>query len=68
MYPHPLTKNIYKQKEHPTLPFKGWIKPCINIDCQKYTSNFFIIDNNKYYCCKTCYKKFNMEEYVTQTC
>jgi hypothetical protein len=68
MYPHPIPKtpNYYSQKEYPTLPKDGWIKPCINKDCNTFTSKFLILDNKKFYCCKTCFKKFDMEEYIKQ--
>ena len=66
MYPHPRTINIYRDRDYPTLPKEGWIKPCINTDCRVYTSKFIIMNNKKYYCCKTCFRTYDMEDYIKQ--
>jgi hypothetical protein len=61
-----LTKNTYKQPEHSNLPLEGWLKPCVNKKCSIITSNTFIHNNVKYYCCKKCLSKYEMVHYVTQ--
>lgn len=60
-----LTKNTYKQSDHPNLPLEGWLKPCVNNKCSIITSNTFIHNNVKYYCCKKCINKYEMRHYVT---
>jgi hypothetical protein len=60
-----LSKNTYKQSRYPTLPLEGWLKPCINQKCRIITSNTFIHNNVKYYCCKKCFNKYDIINYIT---
>lgn len=51
------TPNYYTEKDYPSLPFEGWLKPCYYRGCRMITANRLHYKFERIPCCRKCIQR-----------